>query len=130
MVFYDLWAGRAVKTTLAPKFGGLAQRWGRAGLKEGGAGANHGRGGLPHSPWGWGLARGGVPHGGDRWRRCLLPRQTGRHCGRWGPSGEVTENKFYLIFLILIIFLFPKGTGSALGGTLGWECAVGTWAAL
>jgi hypothetical protein len=38
MVFSDFWAGRAVKTTLAPKFGGLAQRWGRAGLGKGGAG--------------------------------------------------------------------------------------------
>jgi hypothetical protein len=38
MVFSDLWARRAVKTTLAPKFGGPAQKWGRAGLGKGGAG--------------------------------------------------------------------------------------------
>jgi hypothetical protein len=36
MVFSNLWAGRAVKTTLAPKFGDLAERWGRAGLGKGG----------------------------------------------------------------------------------------------
>jgi hypothetical protein len=42
MVFSDLWAGRAVKTTLAPKFGGPAQRWGKAGLGKGGAGWNPG----------------------------------------------------------------------------------------
>jgi hypothetical protein len=42
MIFSDLWAGRAVKTTLAPKFGGPAQRWGRAGLGKGGAGWNPG----------------------------------------------------------------------------------------
>jgi hypothetical protein len=38
MVFSNLWAGRAVKTTLAPKFGGPAQRWDRAGLGGGGPG--------------------------------------------------------------------------------------------
>jgi hypothetical protein len=42
MIFSDLWAGRAVKTTLAPKFGGPAQRWGRAGLGKEGAGWNPG----------------------------------------------------------------------------------------
>jgi hypothetical protein len=42
MVFSDLWAGRVVKTTLALKFGGPAQRWDRAGLKRGGAVVNHG----------------------------------------------------------------------------------------
>jgi hypothetical protein len=47
MVFSDLWAGWAVKTTLAPKFGGPAQKWGRAGLGGGGAGPNHG-GGASH----------------------------------------------------------------------------------
>jgi hypothetical protein len=38
MVFSDLWVGRAVKTTLTPKFGGPAQRWGRVGLGKGGEG--------------------------------------------------------------------------------------------
>jgi hypothetical protein len=42
MVFSDLWAGRAINYTLATKFGGLAQRWGRARLKRGGAVINHG----------------------------------------------------------------------------------------
>jgi hypothetical protein len=42
MVFSDFWARRAVKTTLAPKFGGPGQRWGRAGLGKGGAGWNPG----------------------------------------------------------------------------------------
>jgi hypothetical protein len=37
MVFSDLWAGRAVTTTLSPKFGGLAQRWSKVG--QGGEGA-------------------------------------------------------------------------------------------
>jgi hypothetical protein len=37
MVFSDLWVGRAVKTILAPKFGGPAQRWGMASLGGGGA---------------------------------------------------------------------------------------------
>jgi hypothetical protein len=37
MVSFDLWVGWAVTTTLAPKFGGPAQRWGRAGLGRGGA---------------------------------------------------------------------------------------------
>jgi hypothetical protein len=37
MVFSDLWAGRAVTTTLSPKFGSPTQRWGRAG--QGGRGA-------------------------------------------------------------------------------------------
>jgi hypothetical protein len=40
MVFSDLWAGRAVKTTLTPKFGGPAQKWGRVGLGKGGIGWN------------------------------------------------------------------------------------------
>jgi hypothetical protein len=38
MVFLNLWAGRAVNSTLASKFGGPAQRWGRTGLRKGGAG--------------------------------------------------------------------------------------------
>jgi hypothetical protein len=42
MVFFYLWVGWAVKTTLAPKFGGPVQRWGRAGLGKGGAGWNPG----------------------------------------------------------------------------------------
>jgi hypothetical protein len=37
MVFLDFWARRAVTTTLAPKFGGPTQKWGRAGLGRGGA---------------------------------------------------------------------------------------------
>jgi hypothetical protein len=40
MVFFNFWAGRAMKTILAPKFGGPAQRWDRAGLGKGGAGWN------------------------------------------------------------------------------------------
>jgi hypothetical protein len=42
MVSFDFWAGRVVTTTLSPKFGGLAQIWGRAGLGKGGAGWNPG----------------------------------------------------------------------------------------
>jgi hypothetical protein len=44
-----------VKTTLASKFGGPAQRWGKASLKRGGALVNHG---------GEGNMEGRVPHGG------------------------------------------------------------------
>jgi hypothetical protein len=47
MVFSDLWVRWAVKTTLAPKFGGPAQKWGRVGLGKGGIGWNPG---PPFSP--------------------------------------------------------------------------------
>jgi hypothetical protein len=40
MVSFDLWAGRAVTTTLSPKFGGPAQIWGRIGLGKGRVGWN------------------------------------------------------------------------------------------
>jgi hypothetical protein len=49
MIFSNLWAGRAVTTTLSPKFGGPAQRWGRASLGKGGAGWNPGPP-SPHLP--------------------------------------------------------------------------------
>jgi hypothetical protein len=40
MVSFDLWAGRAVTTTLSPKFGSPAQIWDMAGLGKEGAGWN------------------------------------------------------------------------------------------
>jgi hypothetical protein len=36
--FFFFWARRAVKTTIVPKFGSPAQKWGRAGLGKGGIG--------------------------------------------------------------------------------------------
>jgi hypothetical protein len=63
MVFSDLWAGRAMKTTLAPKFGGPVQRWGKAGLGKGGTMKNHGGEGTCIKHGRWGLA-----WGGDKWR--------------------------------------------------------------
>jgi hypothetical protein len=50
MVFYYFWAGRAVKTILAPKFGGPVQKWSRAGLGNGGVGGNPGSPFLPLTP--------------------------------------------------------------------------------
>jgi hypothetical protein len=73
MVFSDLWTGRAVKTTLAPKFGGPTQRWGRAGLGKGGVGWNPGPPFPPltslpplssPSPWPWGGGGGRGEEGG------------------------------------------------------------------
>jgi hypothetical protein len=69
MVFSDLWVGWVVKTTLAPKFGGPAQRWSRAGLGKGGAGWNLGppcphlspSPSSPPSPWPWGGGGQGAP---------------------------------------------------------------------
>jgi hypothetical protein len=68
-----------VKTTLAPKFGGPAQRWGRAGLRKGGARWNLGPPIPPLIPpplppsfllpslWSWGgEARGREEEGGGR----------------------------------------------------------------
>jgi hypothetical protein len=47
-----------MKYTLGAKFGGLAQKWNRAGLEEGRTGSNNG---------GWDHAcGGGFPMGGDR----------------------------------------------------------------
>jgi hypothetical protein len=40
MIYFYLWAGRAVKTTLGRNFVGPTQRWDRAGLEGGGAGSN------------------------------------------------------------------------------------------
>jgi hypothetical protein len=83
MVFSDFWAGRAVTTTLSPKFRGPTQRWGRAGLGEGGAVENHGGEGtrVDHRRW-------GPAWGGDKWRShgegtynaaaCLLPHKQAR----------------------------------------------------
>jgi hypothetical protein len=47
MVFSYFWVGWVVKTTLAPKFGSLVQKWGRAGFGKGGAWWNPG---PPFSP--------------------------------------------------------------------------------
>jgi hypothetical protein len=96
MVFSDLWAGRAVKTTLAPKFGSVAQRWGRAGLGKGGTGWNPGPPFPPlnppplpppfllPSPWPWDGGGQGVLatcHGGPRG---LTSRPASRGHDRWG----------------------------------------------
>jgi hypothetical protein len=92
MVFSDLWAGWATKTTLAPKFGGPAQRWGRVGLVKGGAGWNPGPPFPPLTPpplpppfflLPLGLG-GGRPRGARH-----LPWWHGRkgRGGKWGEGG-------------------------------------------
>jgi hypothetical protein len=86
MVFSDLWAGQAVKTTLAPKFGGPAQRWDRAGLGKGGAGWNPGPPFRPRLA-GRPVRPRGPPRRQGRWRAPLglpLPRPRGKGGGRGG----------------------------------------------
>jgi hypothetical protein len=59
MILFYLWARQAVKTTVAPKFGGHAQRWDRAGLGGGRAATKSQAPALP--------AEGGCLQSGDPW---------------------------------------------------------------
>jgi hypothetical protein len=86
MVFSDLWAGRAVKTTLAPKFGRPAQRWGRAGLGKGGARWNPGPPFPPLTPPPF-LPPSPLALGGGRWEE---GGKKGRG-GKWGKEGPGLE---------------------------------------
>jgi hypothetical protein len=83
MVFSDLWAGRAVKTTLAPKFGGPAQRWAGLALEKEGQG---GIPGPPSSPLPPPFPLG--PGGGGRGALPAATAGGGRPLGRGGKWGE------------------------------------------
>jgi hypothetical protein len=65
-----------VNSTLASKFGGPAQKWGRAGLKEGGTWTNHGAGWAPTLTMGMGscMGVGSCMEEIDGATACLLPQ--------------------------------------------------------
>jgi hypothetical protein len=82
MVFFYLWVGQAMNSTLALKFGGLAQRWGSTGLGKGGAGWNPepllgGRATPPPSPPG----QGGCCLGGNPRAPCPPPTRGTKWAG-------------------------------------------------